>query len=120
VLVADREESVRAALFRALLDRYVFSDCVATGGDAIDKLGGRSYALIILDFGLPRAGAAAVLESLRAMDPEKRPIVIALKPAGVTTPDTDSELVHMILRKPLRMSDAVGIVESCLAHARTV
>ena len=120
VLIADREESVRTAMFRALLDRYVFCDCVSSGGDAIDRLGERSYALVVLDFGLPRAGAAAVLEALRDMPVKTRPMVLALaSTGGFDAHDSDGELVQMILRKPLRVSEAAEMVEACITHRPT-
>src|SRR5205085_1940093 len=77
VLVVDGEEGVRTGLFRALLDRGIFCDCSASGGDAIDRLGRTPYAMVILDFSLPGAGAAAVIEALRVMPQDERPMVIA-------------------------------------------
>jgi len=118
VLLADGEERVRTAMFRALLDRYVFCDCVASGGDAIEQFSQRGYALLILDFDLPRAGAAAVLEAVRDMPPALRPIVIAVA-SGSVAREVDSDLVHMILRKPLRIVEAADMVQACLTHKRT-
>jgi DNA-binding response OmpR family regulator len=102
VLVADGDERVRAAIFRALLERDVFCDCVAAGGDAIDRLATRQYALVVLDFALPHAGAIAVIESLRAMPAASRPMVIAL---GDVDASADSDVVQMVFRRPLRVPD---------------
>src|SRR5213595_3935723 len=102
VLVVDCEERVRTAMFCALLDREIFCDCAGSGGDAIVRLAEQPYALIVLDFSLPHAGAVAVLESLRSMSPAERPMVIATATAGGAP---DSELVQMIFRPPLRVRD---------------
>lgn len=118
VLLAESEERVRTALFRALLARDVFSDCVASGGDAIQRLHERSYALVMLDCALPRAGAAAVIEALREMPAESRPIVIAVA-ANSDARDVDSDMVQMILRKPLRIDEASEMVRACLTQKRT-
>src|SRR6266850_2179264 len=116
VLVADGEERVRTAMFRALLDRGVFCDCVGTGGDAIERLAGTAYALIVLDFSLPNAGAVAVIESVRAMPPAQQPMVIA---TGSIDAAPDSDLVQMIFRRPLRIRDVADVIDACLAQVRT-
>src|SRR5881394_4632139 len=100
VLVADGEERIRTDMFRALLDRGIFCDCVASGGDAIERLAGTAYALIVLDFSLPHTGAVAVIESLRALKPAQQPMVIATGNIDVAP---DSDLVQMIFRRPLRV-----------------
>jgi len=116
VLVADGDERVRVAMFRALLERDVFCDCVAAGGDAIDRLATRPYALVILDFALPHAGAIAVIESLRTMSAESRPMVIAL---GDVDASADSDLVQMVFRRPLRVRDLADVVDSCVSQVCT-
>ena len=116
VLVADCEERVRTAIFRALLDRGVFCDCVGSGGDAIERLAGTAYAMIVLDLSLPHAGAVAVIESLRAMPSPRQPMVIATGSIDVAP---DSELVQMIFRRPLRVRDVADVIEACLAQVRT-
>jgi CheY-like chemotaxis protein len=116
VLVADGEERIRTDMFRALLDRGIFCDCAASGGDAIERLAGTSYALIVLDFSLPHTGAVAVIESVRAMPPAQQPMVIA---TGSIEVAPDSDLVQMIFRRPLRIRDVADVIEACLAQVRT-
>ena len=119
VLVADGEEGVRTSLFRALLDCDLFCDCVGSGGDAIIRLGDRPYDMVILDFSLPHAGAVAVLEWLRQMPVARRPMVIAISGGNDVAPDSDTEVVQMILRKPLRIRELAAMVSACLAQVRT-
>jgi CheY-like chemotaxis protein len=116
VLVADGDDNVRIAMFRALLDRDVFCDCVHSGGDAIERLAGRPYALVILDFSLPHAGAIAVIESLRMMSAASRPMVIA---TGDIDASTDSDLVQMVFRRPLRIRDLADVADACVAQVCT-
>ena len=104
-----------------MLDCSVFSDCVANGGDAISRLADQPYAMIVLDVGLPHAGAAAVLEWIRALPAEKRPMIIAMAAATrALETDGNGELVQMVLRKPLRVSEVASLVGSCLSQVRTV
>jgi len=119
VLVVDGQEAVRAAMFRALLTRDIFCDCVSSGGDAITRLGERDYGLIVLDFALPNAGAVAVIESVRAIPAAARPMIIAVAARDDGARDSDSELVQMILRKPIRITDAAEMIEACITHKRT-
>jgi DNA-binding NtrC family response regulator len=119
VLVVDGEESVRGALFRALLERDVFCDCASSGGDAIVRLSERPYAMVVLDFSLPHAGAAAVVESLRVLPSSERPMVIATAVSIDSARESDTDLVQMILRRPVNISDVAGMIGSCLAQART-
>lgn len=119
VLIADGEATVRTAMFRALLDRGVFCDCVASGGDAISRLGEQRYALVLLDFSLPHAGAAAVVESLRVMPSAERPMVIATAAGADSARDSDTDLVQMILRRPIEVRDVAELVGACLAQVRT-
>ena len=116
VLVADGEEGIRSAMFRALLDRGVFCDCVSSGGDAIERLASTAYALIILDFSLPYAGAVAVIEALRAMPAARQPMVLA---SGHVDTAPDSDLVQMIFRRPMHVRDVADVVDACLAQVRT-
>ena len=116
VLVADGDDAVRIAMFRALLQRDLFCDCVPSGGDAIARLAERPYALVILDFSLPHAGAIAVIESLRTMPASSRPMVIA---TGDVDASDDSELVQMVFRRPLRVRDLADVVDACVAQVCT-
>jgi DNA-binding response OmpR family regulator len=116
VLVADSDERVRSAVFRALLERDVFCDCVSSGGDAIVRLTEQPYVLVILDFSLPHASAIAVIESLRAMSGEARPIVIA---TGDIDASADSDLVQMVFRRPLRVRDLADVAEACVYQVCT-
>jgi CheY-like chemotaxis protein len=103
-------------MLRALLDRGMFCDCVSTAGDAIARLAEQPYALIVLDFSLPQAGAVAVIESLRSMAAAERPMVIA---TATIQGAPDSDLVQMVFRRPPRVRDVADVVHACLVQVRT-
>ena len=117
VLVAEGEERVRIKMFRALLDRSIFCDCVGSAGDAITRLAEQRYALIVLDFSLPHAGAAAIVEALRLMPEAARPMVLATAVSGGAP---ESELVQMVFRRPPRINDVADVVEACVAQVITM
>jgi CheY-like chemotaxis protein len=118
VLVADGDDAVRMALFRALLERNIFCDCVSNAHDALARIGERVYAILLLDLALPD-GAANVLELLRGF--ARPPIIIgsAARNGGAPPEDLDTELVQIVMRRPLRVADVADIVDSCLNQVRT-
>ena len=129
VLIAEGEEDVRTALSHALLDRDVLCDCVASGGEAISRLGLSAYGVVLLDYALPNAGAVAVLECLRMLPIAQRPIVLGTAANGDGAGDdsslsllaagSDTDLVQMVLRRPFRIRDVAGMVGACVAQLRT-
>src|SRR5689334_5958616 len=99
VLLVDGDEVVRASLSEALVDRDVFCDAAVSARDALVQLGKRAYALVLLH--LEMASSQSVLDCIRGMRGSRRPIV--LMTANVRSPkDTiDTELVQIIIRRPL-------------------
>jgi len=112
VLLADADEQVRALLSRALLDRDVFCDTAVSSRDAVVQLGARRYALMLLQ--LEISGVDEVLESIRALPANRRPIV--LMTADVRSPKDaiDTEIVQIIIRRPLKIAEVAGMIRACL------
>jgi DNA-binding response OmpR family regulator len=112
VLLVDADEQVRALLSRALLDRDVFCDTAVSARDALVQLGARRYALMLLQ--LEMAGADEVIECIRALPANRRPIV--LMTAGVRAPKDaiDTEIVQIIIRRPLKIAEVAGMIRACL------
>ena len=114
VLVADSAERVRTELHQALLNREIFCDCAISAGNAIACMRESDYALILLDLALPNAGAAAVLEEIRSLPAASRPIVLATAPRADLGRESESELVHIVLRKPLRIIEVAEMIHACV------
>ena len=53
VLIADGDPSVRQRVFTALLEVDVFVDPVASTTEAVSRLSGASYEVVLLDVALP-------------------------------------------------------------------
>ena len=75
-------------------------------------LGVHRYALMLLQ--LEMAGADDVVECIRALPANRRPIV--LMTAGVRAPKDgiDTEIVQVIIRRPLKIAEVAGIIRACL------
>ena len=113
VLVADGDAVLRRQLYKRLLDFDVFSDCVPDGIAALRALDERHYTMVIVDLALERVDGYQVLDRIRSLPYEERPVVLVT----VTNQDTrslDVEIVQVVLRKPLRIGDITDIVRSCL------
>ena len=117
VLIADRDSAVRQLLFSRLLDIDLFSDCVSSGRDALEKLSNTAYAVMIIDVALGDGDAIPVIECVGQMPAAQRPVVLVLaeRPEAARTLDVD--IVQIILRKPVDITQLAELVASCVRSA---
>jgi CheY-like chemotaxis protein len=114
VLIADGDEQLRALLYKELLDRDVFCDCAVSARDALEQLAQRHYSLIVVH--LEMENSTAVIDVIRARPVRERPMVIAT--ADVRTPkdQVDTEIVQIIVRRPVRIGELAGLIRSCIDY----
>ncbi|MEA2339046.1 MAG: hypothetical protein QOE82_3053 [Thermoanaerobaculia bacterium] len=112
VLLVDADEQVRASLSRALLDRDVFCDAAVSARDALVQLSRRRYALLLLH--LEMAGVEAVIDCLRSMPSGRRPMVLATANVRTSKDAIDTEVVQIIIRRPLRIDEVARMIQACL------
>ncbi len=117
VLIADADAAVRQQLFSSLLERDIFSDCVLTVRDALEKLDETQYGVVVLDVALPGADVGVVIDRIAALAPHARPVVLILAARPEATRSLDVEIVQIVLRKPVVLSHVVDLVGSCLRNA---
>lgn len=118
VLIADRDPSLRQLLFSRLLDLDLFSDCVANGKDALEKLADSTYAVAIIDVTLtPPVDALQVIRKVAELDAETRPVVLVLAEHPEAARTLDVEIVQIILRKPIDIHQLADLVQSCVRSA---
>ncbi|MGN6183800.1 MAG: hypothetical protein ACTHQM_09125 [Thermoanaerobaculia bacterium] len=117
VLIADADAAVRQQLFSSLLERDIFSDCVLTVRDALEKLDETPYGVVVLDVALPGADVGVVIDRIAALAPHARPVVLILAARPEATRSLDVEIVQIVLRKPVVLSHVVDLVGSCLRNA---
>jgi len=113
VLIAENDPRVRTEIQNKFLEAGIFCDSVGTPDEAIDLLGKAPYALMLLDLDLTEDEGDSTLDRIRSMPDDVRPIVLATTArSGARTADVD--LVQMIIRKPLHLSDLAEMIRSCL------
>lgn len=113
VLIADADSELRRRLYTRLLDADVYSDTVADGPAAIDKLEEKRYAVVVLDLSLPNVDGFQLLDRIRARPQEEWPIVLALVGRGAI-PNVDVDLVQIAIRKPVNTVQLADMIESCV------
>jgi DNA-binding response OmpR family regulator len=65
ILVVEDEERIAAFLVKALRRHGYAVEHVATGGDALERLAGDRWSLVLLDLGLPDMDGLDVIRTLR-------------------------------------------------------
>jgi DNA-binding response OmpR family regulator len=112
VLLVDADEQVRALLSRALLDRDVYCDAAVSARDALVQLGARRYALMLLHLEMP--GIDGVVDCIRSMPANRRPIVLVTADIRSPKDAIDTEIVQIIIRRPLKIAEVAGMIRACL------
>ncbi len=76
VLIVDDEKNIRLTLSQALEVLKVKTDTAANGEEALDKIEGKEFDLILLDLKMPGMDGMEVLRRVSEMRPDIRIIII--------------------------------------------
>ncbi len=117
VLIADADASVRRQLYGALLEHDIFSDCVVSTTDALEKMATERYGLLVIDVALPFGDVETVIARVHEMPPSSRPVVLVLAANPEATRSLDVEIVQIVLRRPVVLAHLVDLVRNCLRSA---
>jgi DNA-binding response OmpR family regulator len=114
VLVADDDPALKV-LLNVLLTRAGFEvDFAQDGREALEKMKGDHYAVLMLDLILPQMSGTEVIEQLRQQRPELLAKVIVLTSASrgiIEKVDTSS--IHALLLKPFDIQDLIRLTTAC-------
>ena len=119
VLIADADPAVREQLFSALLAADVYSDCVSNVPDAIQKMRGEPYGVIVVDIALPGGDAEQVIGAIAGRASVDRPVVLVVAANPALARSLDVEVVQIVLRKPLSLRQTVDVIRSCVESRGT-
>ena len=115
VLMLDDDSAMRR-LVALLLKRAGYRvDCFVSGNDAIQSLGKKDYAAILLDLMMPLEGGMTVIRHLREQAPTKlrRVILVTGAPDGVIGPLRNE--IFGVVRKPFQHDAIVKMVGDATA-----
>ncbi len=116
VLIADSDPAVRQQLFSALLAVDVFSDVVANVADALEKLDGQAYGVVLVDIALAGGMLEEVLARIARIPTQRRPIVLVAAANAASARSLDVEIVQFVLRRPLSLHQTVDVIRSCVEN----
>jgi DNA-binding response OmpR family regulator len=118
ILVVDDDDAIRALLQTVLRRRGLQVDGARNGIDALEQLGGRAYALVVLDLMMPRMSGYELLDHLTRQSIMTRPRVLVLT-AGLDTRmlpfDFATDLVIGTVHKPFDIEMLVDVVTGYLS-----
>jgi DNA-binding response OmpR family regulator len=114
VLLVDGDEQVRVLLSKALLARDVVCISSPSAGDALTLLAVRSYALVLLQIEMP--DAESVLGFIRSLPTAGQPVVMVTAEVRSPKDTIDTQLVQIIIRRPLRIDEVAGLIRACLEY----
>ena len=118
ILVVDDDDAIRALLQTVLRRRGLRVDSARNGVDALDRLRGHDYALIVLDLMMPRMSGYELLEFLVRQSIMTRPRVLVLT-AGMDTrllpPEHAADLVIGSIHKPFDIEMLIDVVTGYLS-----
>uniref|UniRef100_A0A7C3V103 Response regulator n=1 Tax=Desulfobacca acetoxidans TaxID=60893 RepID=A0A7C3V103_9BACT len=118
VLIVDDEENIRLTLAMALKKLNIPVDTASSGEEALAKLAGRPYGVMLLDLRMPGIGGMEVLKRL----PEIRPEVQAVVITAYGTVEVAVEAMKLgavdFLQKPFDPEEVRELVSALLDQSR--
>ncbi len=115
VLVVDDDPAVRALLEIVGTRAGFLVDCSVDGLDALDKLRGNDYLIMVLDLMMPRVNGYDVVQQLRS-EMRRPAIVVVTAMTGSHVAGLDPQVVHTIVRKPFDIEMMTGLLTD-IAHS---
>lgn len=115
VLIADDDFSIRQLVCTIVKREGLEVDCAADGLEAIEKLKGNEYSVILLDLMMPRVDGFGVVEHLRKHPQTQKPVVLVITAyADQKFKEIDPSLVAGVVRKPFEVSTLGTLVKDCV------
>jgi DNA-binding response OmpR family regulator len=114
ILVVDDDDAIRALVSTVLRRRGLAIDTARHGAEAMEKVAGCRYCLVILDLMMPLVSGYAVLDQLCMLSASRRPAVLVLT-ASLAPKVLDPSIVIGTIHKPFDIELLIDTVQACLA-----
>ena len=111
-LVVDDDAGIRLMLKRILVRNHFEVDMARDGAEAIEKLIGNDYDVIVLDLLMPRIDGKGVVRYLEKHRPEQLRRIIVMTAFGMPAISTVSPPVDRYLEKPFDINHLLNEVNS--------
>lgn len=113
VLIVDDDDAIRALLFTILRRRRFAVDGARNGLEALARLRTCVYSVMLLDLMMPMKSGWDVLEELKKLPADARPMVLVLT-AGNEPRDLDPAIVTGSIRKPFDVELLMNTITACM------
>jgi DNA-binding response OmpR family regulator len=113
VLIVDDDDAIRTLLFTILRRRRFSVDSARNGVEALARLRSCVYSVMLLDLMMPMKSGWDVLDELKKLPADARPVVIVLT-AGNEPRDLDPSIVAGSIRKPFDVDLLMATVTACM------
>jgi len=113
VLIVDDDDAIRALLFTILRRRRFAVDSARNGLEALTRLRNCVYSVMLLDLMMPMKSGWDVLDELKKLPADARPLVIVLT-AGNEPRELDPAIVAGSIRKPFDVDVLMATVTACM------
>jgi len=114
ILVVDDDPAIRTLLFTILRRRGLAVDMAKHGSEALERLAGCNYVLLVLDLMMPVMNGWDVMQKVSAMERPNRPALI-LMTAGSEPRDFDPDIVIGSIRKPFDVELVYDMIVGCIS-----
>lgn len=99
-------------LFAVLRHQPLAVDTATTADEALERVTGCDYALILIDLNLKHGGADRFFEGFRKARPEATSFIIAVRDPKNDL-YIDPHIVSVVLNKPLEIDTLADVVREC-------
>jgi len=90
------------------------SDSAADGIEAMERMDGGIYDLMLLDLMMPRMNGYQVIDALRAL-PSRPPVIVLTAHGDTRSAAANLDVVRAVLRKPFDVSTLIGVMKDVIA-----
>lgn len=116
VLVVDDDDAIRNLLSAVLRRKNLSVTTARDGEEALERVAGKTFGLILLDLMMPRLNGHAFLARLRESG-ACHPIILVISAGDeADLRKVDRKMVTAIVRKPFDVFELASLVTDCLAH----
>ncbi len=117
VLVVDDEVPIRALVAKVIERAGLLVETAKDGVEAIEKLKGGDYDVVVVDLMMPNVDGQGVIEFVKQLPGSRPAVIVASAGDPYALHKLDGSVVHSILRKPFEI-DVLG--DLIVAAARSI
>lgn len=107
VLVVDDEPAIRALVAKIVQRAGLDVETAADGVEAIEKMQGATYSVLVVDLQMPRLDGHGVVEFVNGLTGVKPAVIIISAADTALLRRLNPRVVHSIVRKPFEI-DVLG------------